>query len=148
MLSADQLRAALVAAGIPNEACRIFGEDRECTMPSWVSGEFAAAFEKFLFSSGVSSRDGQFECHQFAKLATSMADLCWFKTGRSEAGLALGMFGYLASGGHMICVGVHAAAKGGFYVAFYEPQNMGNGFMRPVVLSEEEIRSCTSCFFI
>lgn len=152
MISYEQLVAALVAAGIPQGAIHAFDDDYECPSPDWITGRLREDFESALFDSGITAREG-FDCNKLAKLATTVSDLCWYKTGQSEAVLALGM---LAASFHMLLVAVHTDGAGGLRVACYDPTPQvipGNAVtngstMREVKVTPEEYASCSSCIFV
>lgn len=153
MISYEQLVDALVAAGIPRGEILAFDEDFECPAPGWITGRLREDFEASLFASGVTAREGQFDCNKIAKMASLEADLCWYKTGKSEAVLALGM---LAVSFHMLLVAVHTDDAGGLRVACYDPTPqvvpgaaVTNGStMREVKVTPEEYATCSSCIFV
>lgn len=152
MISAQQLETALTTAGIPPGRILIFDEDYELPEPSWVTGELGASLREFLFNARVQFVNEQFDCNKFAKMASTIADVCWARTRREEAALAFGMF---ATVGHMLCVAVHVGPGGALYPAFYEPQPSVHGAssyalvcLEEVKLPESELVSCVSCIFV
>lgn len=145
MISRDELRERLIAGGIPSHVIQIFDLDYELPKPRWIQNELAGAFRRFLFDAELVGRPEQFDCNKYAKLASTMADLCWARTRKSDAALAFGLAGV---GLHMVNVAVH---KDG--VAFYEPQLQGEGVsggvsMRRVEHTREDLRLCTVCLFV
>jgi hypothetical protein len=152
MISAKQLTGALMGVGIPLECIQLFDEDFECPEPSWITGELREAFESALFRSGIMGREGQYDCNKIAKLASTVADLCWYKTQKSEAVLA---FGVLGVPGHMVCVAVHTD-ESGLWVGCYDPTPQvppglpvtDGTTLRPVYFTKEEYQSCLCCIFV
>ena len=152
MISAEQLTTALMAAGIPQGMIRLFDEEFEAVEPSWITGELRQAFERALFSGGITAREGQFDCNKMAKMASMQTDLCWYHTCKSEAVLAIGVLGVSF---HMLLVAVHTDGAG-LRVACYDPTPqvipggaVTNGTtMREMAVTRQEYQECLSCIFL
>lgn len=164
MISAQLLQLMLIRAGVPVTKINIFDSDYELPSPSWIERDLSAAFQTFLFKSGIKWTESQFDCNKFAKSASTIADWCWAETkGATETALAFGLFAYP---GHMLNLAVHlvqehadpsrAIGADDLRVAFYEPQpTVPPGEMvysgvtlREVTLSAAERGSSLNCLFV
>ncbi len=153
-LSANELTRALTDAGVPPACIALFDEDFALVTPAWITGPLADAYRDLLFKLGIRWTEDQFDCNKFAKLATTVADLCWVTTRQEDAALAFGMF---ATPAHMLCVAVHRddSAPGTLRVAFYEPQpSVPEGEMvfaavplRETRLTRAQIQTALACIF-
>lgn len=155
-VSAEVLRKALVAKGIPPQAIVLMDEEYYLPPSSWITKDLAASLNKFLFDTGFKYTADRFDCNHFTKTACAIADWCWQETkGAPEAALAFGLFGF-ASQGHVICVALDEGPDPNLpLVSFYEPQPGvpdGHDTFALVCLLQkrldaQDIGSCLCCWF-
>lgn len=129
--------------GIPSRVISVEADAYLCPEPRWITEQFGPEFQDFIQRNGITFRDGQFVCRDFALLAVAMAKLVWFKTAPRDDTLAIGMIGLLDREHKQTCA-VHRNADQSLRLAVYEPQER----MIEISVMPGELRRCGAFQFL
>lgn len=147
--------------GIRKEVVTAFDEQYYLPTENWVTKYLGASYLQFLDSVGIEFRDEQWDCDNYAKMATVVADLAFYKTKKKEGSLAFGIFCYWSEsnniwGAHAINVAIiRNLTSNKIEFVFFEPQPspvqdiiLKHKCLTKIQLPRDEVSSCFALLFI